>query len=432
MGYSLGDKAKGTDAAARVHDLIGVGFGPSNLALATAVHERNAAADAGIDAVFLEAKPRFGWHPGMLLPGSTMQISFAKDLATLRDPRSEFTFLNYLHERGRIVDFVNLQTFFPSRREFADYLRWAAERVAVEVRYRTRVVGVDCTGAVAAVTCHGPEGFSTVYGKNVVLAPGLVPKLPEGVRPSERVFHNHDLLNELARVPSRPQGRFAVVGAGQSAGEVLRYLHDTYPEAEVHSIISRFGFSPSDDSPYANRVFDPDTVDRWYGADEPERRRMMAYHRGTNYSAVDGELIGELYRREYEEKVAGPRRQFVHNAAEIDSLTEVSDGVRLELTDRMARRNWSLTVDAVVFATGFGSFDVTDFLEVGAGQPVPSAAQVGRDYRLRLPGGVACGVYLNGGVEETHGLSSSLLSVVAVRAGEILDSIGARVHAPVG
>ncbi|MFC6013761.1 lysine N(6)-hydroxylase/L-ornithine N(5)-oxygenase family protein [Nocardia lasii] len=420
----------GADAATQVHDLIGVGFGPSNLALATVVHERNQGAATRVDAVFLEAKPQFGWHPGMLLPDSTMQISFAKDLATLRNPRSEFTFFNYLHERGRIVDFVNLQTFFPSRQEFSDYLNWAAERVDVEVRYSTRVVRIDCVGELVEVTCHGPDGVTTVRAKNVVVAPGLVPKLPEGVTPSARVFHNHQLLDHLGQVPSRPHGRFAVVGAGQSAGEVIRYLHTQYPEAEVHSVISRFGFSPSDDSPYANRVFDPDTVDRWYDAPEPVREQMMSYHRGTNYSAVDGELIADLFRREYEEKVAGHRRQYVHNATRIEAVTELADGVRLELFDVMDRRRRSLTVDAVVYATGFRSFDVTQLVDVVAGQQASGKPPVERDYRLRLPEGQACGVYLNGGVEDTHGLSSSLLSVVAVRAAEILDSIVLRAQVP--
>jgi L-ornithine N5-oxygenase len=40
---------------------------------------------------------------------------------------------------------------------------------------------------------------------------------------------------------------------------------------------------------------------------------------------------------------------------------------------------------------------------------------------------VRCGIYLQGGTESTHGLSSSLLSNAAVRAGEVLTSIlGAR------
>jgi L-ornithine N5-oxygenase len=37
-----------------------------------------------------------------------------------------------------------------------------------------------------------------------------------------------------------------------------------------------------------------------------------------------------------------------------------------------------------------------------------------------------CGIYLQGGTEHTHGLTSSLLSNIAIRTGEIADSIIAR------
>lgn len=49
-----------------VHDVLGVGFGPSNLALAIAVDEHNRAAPTGavLDAVFLEKQDRFGWTAG--------------------------------------------------------------------------------------------------------------------------------------------------------------------------------------------------------------------------------------------------------------------------------------------------------------------------------------------------------------------------------
>ncbi|MDT5138943.1 MAG: L-ornithine N5-monooxygenase, partial [Mycobacterium sp.] len=59
--------------------LLGIGFGPSNLALAIALAER------GTSAVFAEAQPRFGWHRGMLMPGTRMQVPFLKDLVTLRN-----------------------------------------------------------------------------------------------------------------------------------------------------------------------------------------------------------------------------------------------------------------------------------------------------------------------------------------------------------
>ena len=35
---------------------------------------------------------------------------------------------------------------------------------------------------------------------------------------------------------------------------------------------------------------------------------LLGYHRNTNYSVVDAELIEDLYRRVYQEKVTGRER----------------------------------------------------------------------------------------------------------------------------
>jgi L-ornithine N5-oxygenase len=63
--------------------------------------------------------------------------------------------------------------------------------------------------------------------------------------------------------------------------------------------------------------------------------------------------------------------------------------------------------------------------ELGALCPpdVTGRVQLARDYRVIASPDLECGIYLQGGTEHTHGLSSSLLSNSAVRAGEILDSI---------
>lgn len=73
------------DDASLIHDLIGVGFGPSNVAMAIALSEHNARVDRqeGVSAHFFEQQPSFGWHRGMLIDDATMQVSFLKDLVTL-------------------------------------------------------------------------------------------------------------------------------------------------------------------------------------------------------------------------------------------------------------------------------------------------------------------------------------------------------------
>ncbi|MFI6084252.1 hypothetical protein ACIBBB_25310 [Streptomyces sp. NPDC051217] len=49
--------------------------------------------------------------------------------------------------------------------------------------------------------------------------------------------------------------------------------------------------------------------------------------------------------------------------------------------------------------------------------------QAGRDYRLVTSPELPCGIYLQGGTGHTRGLTSWLLSHIAVRSGEIADSI---------
>ena len=123
------------------YDLIGVGFGPSNLALAIRLAQEDGARP--LRAAFLERQPEFGWHRGMLLDDSRMQISFLKDLAMLRVPTSRFTFVNYLFEQGRLQDFVNLKQFYPTRVEFEDYLRWAASGFDRWVDYGENVTSIE-------------------------------------------------------------------------------------------------------------------------------------------------------------------------------------------------------------------------------------------------------------------------------------------------
>lgn len=415
-----------------VVDILGVGFGPSNLGLAIALKEHNSEVpdERRLSAKFVERQPEFRWHAGMLLPGTTMQISFLKDLATQRNSRSEFTFLEYLSHRGRLTHFINLQTFFPSRVEFHDYLTWAADKVAADIDYATSATAIAWNGEHFEATVTGADGTSRILrARNVVLAGGLTPKLPDGVEASRRVFHNHRLLDHLSALPERRHGRFVVVGAGQSAAEVVAHLHDRFPDTHVHGVITKYGYSPADDSPYANRVFDPEAVDDFYSATPQLRAQLMAYHRSTNYSAVDLPLIEDLYEREYTERVTGTRRLFVHGASEVSTPVVTEDGVDVTVRHRPTGRDEHLRCDAVVFATGFRPLDLRTVLGPLADEcrfADDGTPELERDYRVRTADHVTGGIYLQGGTEHSHGLTSSLLSNIAVRSGELVDSLSSR------
>lgn len=408
-------------------DIVGVGFGPSNLALAIAIEEHNATCAPGdrIRARFVERQLAFAWHPGMLLDGATMQIAFPKDLVTFRNPTSAYSFFTYLFDRGRLVDFVNHQTFFPTRHEFNDYLRWAADRVDADVQYGTTVTGITESGSRSGTVDEFSVETSAgeiLRTRNVVVGAGLRARLPEWASPSPRCFHNHRFLFHLENLPELRHQRFVVLGAGQSAAEVVQYLHRHYPNAEVHSVFSRYGYSPADDSPYANRIFDPATVDELHGTTSEQRERLLALHKGTNYSVVDIELINELYTTEYQEMVRGRRRLFMRKASYITDVVDGPDGIDVSVRSNLDGLTDKLSCDAVVLATGFTSMPLKEIL--GDLAPVSdSTVQVTRDYRLATKPEVRAGIYLQGGTEKTHGLTASLLSNVAVRAGEILASV---------
>ncbi len=402
-----------------VLDLAGIGFGPSNLALAIAVEED----ERPVRARFFERQPRFGWHRGMLLEDATMQVSFLKDLVTLRNPTSTFSFLCYLRDRGRLVDFVNHKNLFPLRKEFHDYFEWAAERVEHHVSYGAEVSAVGVRDGGFEITV----GEERVRTRNVVLATGLEASLPDGVESGEWIWHNRDLLHRVGTLEDPRQ--VVVVGAGQSAAEAVAFFHDRFPEAEVHGVFARYGYSPADDSSFANRIFDPAAVDEFYRAPEDVKRKLMGYHANTNYGVVDGDLIEELYRRVYREKVVGRQRLLLHNTSR---LTDVNPDGKCVIESLADGRRLPIDADVIVYATGYRPANPVRVLGELAGhceRDEHGRLKVTRDYRVVTNNEIRGGIYLQGGTEHTHGITSSLLSNTAVRVGEILDSVLRRPHA---
>jgi L-ornithine N5-monooxygenase len=281
--------------------------------------------------------------------------------------------------------------------------------------------------ALDVVGRHVDTGEQTVHRtRNVVVAPGLTPRLPAGVSGSARVWHSSELLNRVAAdVPPDPK-RFVVVGAGQSAAETADHLYRTFESAEICAVHSRYGYSTVDGSPFVNQIFDPAAVDDFFGAPGEVREMLLDYHSNTNYSVVDLDLVQELYRRVYLEDAVGRRRLRILRASRVRDVDETGAGVRVAVEFLPTGAVETIEADAVIFATGYHPVDPMPLLgELASeckrdtlGRPV-----LQRDYRLVMSDRVRCGIYLQGGSEHSHGISSSLLSNVAVRAGEIAQSI---------
>nr|BFE84466.1 hypothetical protein GCM10020093_070670 [Planobispora longispora] len=105
---------------------------------------------------------------------------------------------------------------------------------------------------------------------------------------------------------------------------------------------------------------------------------LRDYHASTNYSVVDLDLIDELYRRHYQEKVRGTERLRILNASRLTGVAADGTGLRATVEFLPTGERTELEADALVYATGYRPGDPLTLLgEAGA-------------YCHRLPG-AGCG-----------------------------------------
>jgi L-ornithine N5-oxygenase len=414
------------------YDVIGLGFGPSNIALAIAAQE--IAPDRS--CLFLERSQDVRWHEGMLIDGARMQISFLKDLVSLRNLASPFTFLAYQKAKGRLERFVNLAEFRPTRLEFQDYLRWVGGQFAGMVRYRSAVSAVspvrddDGTLSLLRVTATDTATGEVVeyHARNVVHALGGVPMVPACVTTGPAVVHSSAFLSRFAGTftDHDREWEFAVAGDGQSAGEITHYLLDRYRNARVHLILPGYSLCATDNNPFANEQFFEANADKFYFRSEENRRDYAARLRNTNYGVVEAGFLDDLYRLVYADDVRGRTRLVVHDGSRVTWADHDGAGARVGVHSRFGAGSHELRTDGLVLATGYRrQLDaemyraVLPYLELDDdGLPV-----VSQDHRVRSAEELTCGLYVQGLAEATHGLGETLLSLLPFRSKQIITAI---------
>ncbi|CAK9888548.1 MULTISPECIES: lysine N(6)-hydroxylase/L-ornithine N(5)-oxygenase family protein [Pseudomonas] len=416
----------------KVHDLIGVGFGPSNLALAIALEELAETNGYALDALFIDKQVDYRWHGNTLATQSELQISFLKDLVSLRNPTSPYSFVNYLHQKQRLVDFINLGTFYPCRLEYNDYLRWAAEHFANQAQYGEEVARIEPVLEAGKVQhlnvisrdAHGHEHSRLAHA--VVVGTGGTPKVPAtftAFKDDPRVFHHSRYLSSLEALPcaqGKPM-RIAIIGSGQSAAEAFIDLNDSYPSVKVDMIVRASALKPADDSPFVNEIFAPMYTDLVFNQSHPERKKLIDEYHNTNYSVVDVDLLERIYGILYRQKVAHQFRHAVLCRRQVECATATAEGIELTLQDLATHQQQTHRYDAVILATGYERRSHRELLAPLQGYLEDFS--VDRDYRALASPDLQAAVYLQGFCEASHGLSDTLLSVLPARAAEIGQSL---------
>jgi L-ornithine N5-oxygenase len=415
-------------------DVLGIGFGPSNIALAIALEERS----SPLDVHFIEAASGPCWQPQMLISGSDIQNNPLRDLVTPRNPCSPYSFTNYLKCEGRLFDYLNLGLAYPFRKDYARYVTWVAQHFAYQVSYDSPAQDIrfDAQSGFWRIQTGGVD----YAARSLVLGIGRSRNIPQvfAAVTGPRVFHLNDYLSHIADLAPRLNS-IAVVGASQSAVEINNDLMARFPELEIHAVHRGFAMRQKDTSPFSDHVYFPDFVDYFFSVDDAARADLQRQLRQTNYSAADLDVLHRLYTTIYEERLDGVERFHIHNNARIDACRLTENGVEMDVSERFLNRNTKLKVDAVVLATGFldlGNGEAAEAfppLLAGVADSLACRADgglaVARDYRVATSHGLP--LYLNGLCESSHGLGDAgSFSLVAVRALDILTSLEAALARP--
>jgi L-ornithine N5-monooxygenase len=427
---------------AQIHDLVGIGFGPSNIALAIALEETGQYPDH----LFLERAETPVWQSEMLFDisldtFSNIQNIPYRDLVTPRNPRSRYTFLNYLFESDLLFDHLNMDMLLPLRPDYARYISWVAEQFTHVLRTG---LSVDSITYEPTAGDHGAYRITTGGGgvllaRHVVVATGRIPYIPPAFaeHSSSRIFHQTRYKTASDVLRAERVEKVAVVGSSQSAAEIILHLSKTYPNTEIHSVMRRFAFPLRDTSPFMNEIFFPRFTDLYYDATTTLRRRIDRDVTRTNYGACDMDILEELYRQIYYDRLHGREQIRLHRLTDIVAVESDDAEVTLTLANHVEGRTAVESFDAVILATGFANIGseergvktiglldgLTPVLEVAE----DGCIQVDRGYAVRLRSDVANGagaVIMNGLCETTHGMGDGgSLSLVSIRAADILNRL---------
>jgi lysine N6-hydroxylase len=411
------------------HDVVAIGCGPFNLGLAAL-----ASTVDDVDLVVLEEQPELTWHRGMMFGDASMQVNFLADLVTLVAPWHPLSFLAYLHDMDRLYTFTVRENFFPSRREYEDYLRWAAAKLP-SVRFSHRVEEVRWDAGEQRFTVDAVRGDGTrlrMRARDLVVGIGTAPYVPEALAglPEPMLLHTSEYLYRAADVAAA--GKVTVVGSGQSGAEVAVDLlgRNVAGGPAVSWLTRTSSFAPLDYTKMNLELTTPAYMQYFHSLPERVRDRLVK-EQWQFYKGISTDTLEEIHELLY-------RRQLEHGLAEVElrfGITVESASVdagtgRAVLTCRHRDTGESFphTTDLVVAATGYRNrapgflAPVEDLLlRDDRGRP-----RVRADHSVELADGVSGRVFVANAEIHSHGVSAPNLDIGAVRNAAILNAVTGR------
>ena len=418
-----------------IHDILGVGIGPFGLGLAALSEPLD-----DVDAIFVDQRPEFRWHPGMMIEGSTIQVPFLADLVTMADPTSPYSFLNFLKERRRLYPFYIRESFYPLRAEFDEYCRWVSAQLD-SLRWNRRVVSVTREDGVFTALAEVADDSGSIVGtetyraRHLVLGVGTQPVLPPALQGLEGdagpLIHTADYLeNREALLDS---GAITIVGSGQSAAEIYRDLIDDAEDRGIRLdwVTRSPRFFPMEYTKLTLEMTSPEYTDHFRALPDELRERVGREQR-TLYKGISADLVDDIHDTLYRLSRGG-RELLTNLISEAELVTAEIDPISgehlLGFRNTALGKTFTRRSGSVVAATGYKP-QVPDFLSpLGDEIRLDSRGRldVSRHYTINDEGTI----HVVGGEEHTHGVTAPDLGFGPWRASVVLAAVTGREPYPI-
>jgi len=396
---------------------LAIGLGPSNLSLAALASDHD-----DLNIVFLEKKKRFGWHEGSLLPFSTMQSSYIRDLVTLADPTNKFSFISYLHKTKKLYHFMAAGFENIPRFEFNEYYKWAAQQLSNvhfdewinEVRYEDGQFRVHTSKRI-------------ILAKNLILGTGSIPYFPEhSVLDIEgNAFHGSEYCKKDKGIFRNK--KVAIVGGGQTGAEIFLDLFEgeAAQPSELTWISRRSLFNPMEESPFHSEIFTPHFSEFFYSLEQESKNKLLEQHKLAS-DGISPETLQTIYKKLYFNKYQGKGALIPNLLVNTDVVQQNLNGnnFSLEIKNKVTNSISNLDADIIIYCTGL-EHKLPEFLN-----PIKpmltfdkSGIETNKDFSAKLPPEIENKIYIQNGSTSSWGVSDRNLVLGAWRSAKIINSM---------